>query len=140
DGLVQRLGPVRVVRGGGVLVALGLGVTLLAGSVPIALIGFAFVGAGLAAAFPVLISAAGRTPGVPTGTAIAAVATAGYTGFLVGPPAIGLVSAAFGGLQAGLAVVALVGVAVALLGGRIQPAVATPETGTSPVAEAVMDL
>ncbi|HTE18435.1 MAG TPA: MFS transporter [Armatimonadota bacterium] len=140
DGLVQRLGPVRVVRGGGVLVALGLGVTLLAGSVPIALIGFACVGAGLAAAFPVLISVAGRTPGVPTGTAIAAVATAGYTGFLVGPPAIGLVSAAFGGLQAGLAVVALVGVAVALLGGRIQPAVATPETGTSPVAEAVMDL
>ena len=140
DGLVQRLGPVRVVRGGGVLVALGLGVALLAGSVPIALIGFALVGAGLAAAFPVLISAAGRTPGVPTGTAIAAVATAGYTGFLVGPPAIGLVSSAFGGLQSGLAVVALVGVAVALLGGRIQHATGTPEPGTSPVAEAVMDL
>jgi MFS family permease len=140
DGLVQRLGPVRVVRGGGVLVALGLGVALLAGSVPIALIGFAFVGAGLAAAFPVLITAAGRTPGVPTGTAIAAVATAGYTGFLVGPPAIGLVSAAFGGLQAGLAVVALVGVAVALLGGRIQHATAAPGVSTSSVAEAAMDL
>jgi MFS family permease len=140
DSLVQRLGPVRVVRGGGVLVALGLGVALLAGSVPIALVGFALVGAGLAAAFPVLISAAGRTPGVPAGTAIAAVATAGYTGFLVGPPAIGLVSSAFGGLQAGLAVVALVGVAVALLGGRIQRATATPVSGTSPVAEAVMDL
>jgi hypothetical protein len=77
---------------------------------------------------------------VPAGTAIAAVATAGYTGFLVGPPAIGLVSSAFGGLQAGLAVVALVGVAVALLGGRIQRATATPAPGTSPVAEAVMDL
>lgn len=140
DGLVQRLGPVRVVRGGGVLVALGLGVALLAGSVPIALLGFACVGAGLAAAFPVLISAAGRTPGVPTGTAIAAVATAGYSGFLVGPPAIGLVSSAFGGLQAGLAVVALVGVAVALLGGRIQPATETPAASTSPVAEAAMDL
>lgn len=140
DGLVQRLGPVRVVRGGGVLVALGLGVALLAGSVPIALIGFALVGAGLAAAFPVLISAAGRTPGVPTGTAIAAVATAGYTGFLVGPPAIGLVSSTFGGLQAGLAVVALVGVAVALLAGRIERAAAGPEAHPSPVAEAVMDL
>jgi MFS family permease len=140
DGLVQRLGPVRVIRGGGVLVALGLGVALLAGSVPIALIGFALVGAGLAAAFPVLISAAGRTPGVPTGTAIAAVATAGYTGFLVGPPAIGLVSSAFGGLQAGLAVVALVGVAVALLGGRIERSTSAPVPGASPVAEAVMDL
>jgi hypothetical protein len=115
-------------------------VALLAGSVPIALIGFALVGAGLAAAFPVLISAAGRTPGVPTGTAIAAVATAGYTGFLVGPPAIGLVSSAFGGLQAGLAVVALVGVAVALLGGRIERSTSAPVPGASPVAEAVMDL
>ena len=140
DSLVQRLGPVRVIRAGGVLVALGLGVALLAGSVPLALIGFACVGAGLAAPFPVLITAAGRTPGVPAGTAIAAVATAGYTGFLVGPPAIGLVSSAFGGLQAGLAVVALVGVAVALLGGRIQAAAAKPAAGTSPVAEAVMDL
>lgn len=140
DGLVQRLGPVRVIRGGGVLVALGLGVALLAGSVPVALIGFACVGAGLAAAFPVLITAAGRTSGVPAGTAIAAVATAGYTGFLVGPPAIGLISAAFGGLQAGLAVVALVGVAVALLGGRIQHGTAATEARPTPVAEAAMDL
>ena len=140
DGLVQRLGPVWVVRGGGLLVAIGLGVALLGGSVPAALAGFACVGAGLAATFPVLLSVAGRTPGVPTGTAIAAVATAGYTGFLIGPPAIGLVSAAFGGLQAGLAVVALVGVAVALLAGRIQVAPATSKTKPSPVAEAVMDL
>ena len=140
DGLVQRLGPVLVVRGGGVLVALGLGVALLAGSVPVALIGFACVGAGLAAAFPVLITAAGRTTGVPAGTAIAAVATAGYTGFLVGPPAIGLISAAFGGLQAGLAVVALVGVAVALLGGRIQPGTAVTKARPTSVADAAMDL
>ncbi len=140
DSLVQRLGSVLVVRAGGVLVALGLGIALLAGSVPIALIGFALVGAGLAAPFPVLISAAGRTSGVPAGTAIAAVATAGYTGFLVGPPAIGLVSSAFGGLQAGLAVVAVVGVAVALLGGRIQPATGAPAAHPSAAAEAVMDL
>lgn len=140
DSVVQRLGPVRVIRGGGVLVAFGLGIALLAGSVPLALIGFACVGAGLAAAFPVLITAAGRTPGVPMGTAIAAVATAGYTGFLVGPPAIGLVSSAFGGLQAGLAVVALVGIAVALLGGKIEQATGAPATHANPVAEAGADL
>jgi len=104
--------------------------------VPAALIGFACVGAGLAAAFPVLLSAAWRTPGVPTGTAIAAVATAGYTGFLVGPPAIGLVSAAFGGLQAGLAVVAVVGAVVALLAEQARRAEAGPHAATFPVAEA----
>jgi MFS family permease len=140
DGLVQRLGPVRVIRGGGTLVALGVGVALLVGTVPTALIGFACVGAGLAAAFPVLLSAAGRTPGVPTGTAIAAVATAGYTGFLVGPPAIGLVSEAFGSLRAGLAVVALVGAVVALLAEQARRAEAGPHAGTTPMAEAAADL
>ncbi|HEX6011763.1 MAG TPA: MFS transporter [Geminicoccaceae bacterium] len=140
DGLVQRLGPVSVIRGGGALVALGMGVALLVGTVPAALIGFACVGAGLAAAFPVLLSAAGRTPGVPTGTAIAAVATAGYTGFLVGPPAIGLVSAAFGSLRAGLAVVALLGVATALLAGQARWGQRAPHAGTTPVAEATAEL
>jgi hypothetical protein len=140
DGLVARLGPVSVIRGGGVLVALGMGVALLFGTVPAALIGFACVGAGLAAAFPVLLSAAGRTPGVPTGTAIAAVATAGYTGFLVGPPVIGLVSEAFGSLRAGLAVVALLGVATALLAGHARWGQRAPHAGTTPIAEATAEL
>jgi MFS family permease len=140
DGMTERLGPVRVVRGGGVLVAAGLGAALLAGSVPAAIAGFACVGLGLAAAFPIALSTAGRTPGVPSGTAIAAVATAGYTGFLVGPPAIGLVSEAFGGLRAGLAVVALLGVAVALLAGQMRRAATGPQPAPSPAAQAGVDL
>jgi MFS family permease len=71
--------------------------------------------------------------------ATAAVATAGYTGFLVGPPAIGLVSEAFGGLQAGLAVVALLGVVVALLADQARRAEAGPHAGTTPMAEAAAD-
>lgn len=138
DGLVQRLGAVRVIRGGGVLVALGLGLALLVGSLPAAVVGFALVGAGLAAAFPIAISAAGRTPGVPAGTAVAAVATAGYSGFLVGPPSIGLVSHALGGLQAGLAVVALLGVAIALLAGQARHAETGPHA--APLAEAGAEL
>jgi len=42
---------------------------------------------------PLLFSGAGRVPGVPAGTALAAVATTGYLGFLAGPPLIGLPSA-----------------------------------------------
>lgn len=139
DGLTQRLGPVRVIRWGGVLVAVGLALALLVGSPPVALVGFACVGAGLAAAFPIALSAAGRTPGVPSGTAIAAVATAGYAGFLVGPPAIGLVSHAFGGLQAGLGVVLLLGVAIALLAGQARNAEAG-HAAASATAEAGAEL
>jgi hypothetical protein len=71
--------------------------------------------------------------------ATAAVATAGYTGFLIGPPAIGLVSEAFSGLQAGLAVVSLLGVVVALLAEQARRAEAGPHAGTTPMAEAAAD-
>ena len=154
DGLTQRLGPVPMVRGGGLLVAVGLGLALLAGTAQAAFAGFALVGAGLAASFPIVLSAAGRVPGVPAGTALAAVATAGYTGFLVGPPTIGFLSGgieALGfagvGLRGGLAAVALLGLAIALLAGQAGrsatgTARADPTTGAArrPEAEAVAEL
>jgi MFS family permease len=118
DSLTERLGPVRVIRSGGVLVAVGLTLALLTAAPVLTLIGFGLVGVGLAAAFPITLSAAGRTPRVPTGTAIAAVATAGYAGFLVGPPVIGFVSHA-SSLRFGLACVLLLGIAIALLAGQV---------------------
>jgi MFS family permease len=140
DALVQKLGPVWIIRGGGLLVALGIAVALASHSVPAAIAGFACVGAGLAAAFPVVISVAGRTPGVPTGTAVAAIATAGYSGFLVGPPVIGLVSQSFGGLRAGLSLVALLGLATALLAGQMRGVTAGPHVASTAVTEAGADL
>jgi hypothetical protein len=50
------------------------------------------VGFGLAVLVPLAFSAAGRSSRMPTGAAIAAVATVGYTAFLVAPPAIGLIA------------------------------------------------
>ena len=41
---------------------------------------------------PSVFSAAGKQPTIPRGTAIAAVATLGYSGFLAGPPALGWVA------------------------------------------------
>ena len=121
DWLTARLGPVAIVRFGGALAAVGLGLALLVGRPVAGLIGFACVGAGLACAFPVVLSAAGRTPGLAAGTAIAAVATAGYSGFLVGPPLIGL-AAEVAGLRVGLGLVALLGLAMVALAGAVAPA------------------
>jgi fucose permease len=133
DRLTQRLGPVAIVRWGGVLVAIGLGIGLLIEHPAAAIFGFAAVGAGLAVAFPVLLSAAGGTPGISTGTAIAAVATAGYTGFLVGPPLIGVIAEVIG-LRAGLVVVVLLGVAMVLLSGGVTRAGAKLEQSDPHVA------
>ena len=132
DRLNTRFGPVAIIRGGGTLVVLGLLLGLVVATPTAGLIGFALVGAGLAATFPVVLSAAGRAAGPSPGATIAAVATVGYTGFLAGPPVIGLV-AEVTGLRAGLGVVVLLGAAMAGMAG----AVATPAPDEAPEARRV---
>jgi MFS family permease len=114
DRLTQRLGPVTLVRSGGALAALGLGLSLAVGQPAVALIGFACAGAGFSIVFPVALSAAGRAKDAAPGPAIAAVSTAGYFGFLVGPPAIGFLAEAVG-LGAALYVVVLLSATIAVL-------------------------
>jgi predicted MFS family arabinose efflux permease len=119
DALALRLGPAWVVRGGGALVALGLGVAIVSDIPVIAIVGFGMIGAGLACSFPLILSAAARTPGVAANTAIAAMATVGYTGFLVGPPLIGTVAEAVT-LRGALGLLGLVGVLVAVFGWAVE--------------------
>jgi fucose permease len=120
DALTLRFGPERLVRAGGLVAGLGMTGGLLIGTIPAAVVGFASVGAGLAVAFPIALGAGGRTPGLASGTAIGAVATAGYAGLLVGAPLIGFVSDR-AGLPMGLALVAMLCFVTVLLGGTVRP-------------------
>ena len=104
DRLAQRLGAARLLGLSGALAAAGLATGLIVGQIAVALLGFGLVGLGVANLIPVLFSAAGRTQGIQTGTALAAVATAGYFGYLAGPPLIGL-AAQTAGLPAALGIV-----------------------------------
>ncbi|MGH2460981.1 MAG: MFS transporter [Chloroflexota bacterium] len=94
DPLRARLTMAPLLRLSGGIAAFGLGIALVAGQPVVALLGFACVGLGLANVVPLIFSAAGRLPNVPPGTAIAAVATVGYLGFLAGPPLIGFAAQA----------------------------------------------
>jgi len=118
DALALNLGPGRLVGIGGLLAGLGLGGALLIGTIPAAVVGFACMGAGLAASFPIALGAAGRTPGTAPGSAIGAVATMGYTGFLIGPALLGLI-AENTGLRTSLMLVAGLALASALLAGTV---------------------
>ena len=82
----------------------GLAVSLLVGHPAVVLVGFGLVGLGVANLIPILFSAAGRMPGIQTGSALAAVATTGYCGYLIGPPLIGFTADA-AGLPAALGLV-----------------------------------
>jgi MFS family permease len=114
DRLTVHFGPATLVRGGGAVVAIGLGVALILGRPGGALVGFACVGAGLSFMFPIVLSAAGRVQGVNPGLALAAVTSVGYTGFLAGPPAIGL-AAEVTSLRVALGIVAALGALVIVL-------------------------
>ncbi len=114
DAIRTRFRSVALVRWSGILAAVGLSFGLLIGHPIAALLGFACVGIGLSNIVPVLFSAAGRTPGVASGTGIAAVATAGYFGFLAGPPLIGFVAQATN-LTIGLGIVAVFTALIALM-------------------------
>jgi predicted MFS family arabinose efflux permease len=115
DALNERLGAGRLLRGGMAIVALALGALLLIGEAVPAVIGFALCGLGIANAVPLLFSAAGRLE--PAGPSLAAAFTLGYTGFIVGPPVIGIVADQVG-LPKTLSLLLLAAVAVAVLGGR----------------------
>jgi MFS family permease len=89
DRIVGKFGPDVVVRVASVVASAGMLIGLTPGGVTTAVIGFAIMGLGLSVVIPVVYSAAGSTPGIPSGRGVAAVATIGYAGFLAGPPALG---------------------------------------------------
>jgi fucose permease len=135
DVLNERLGSGRLLRGGMTLVAISLGGVLLIGEAVPAVIGFALCGLGIANAVPLLFSAAGRL--VPPGPSLAAAFTLGYTGFIVGPPLIGILADQVG-LPKTLSLLLLAALAVAALGGRAtasKPADHVPERHLPKVVE-----
>jgi predicted MFS family arabinose efflux permease len=118
-----RIGAGRLLRAGTALVALALGAVLLIGHTVPAVLGFVLCGLGIANAVPLLFSAAGRID--PPGPSLAAAFTLGYTGFVVGPPVIGVLSDR-AGLPQTLALLILALLAVSAFGGK---AVAAEEAG-----------
>jgi MFS family permease len=96
--LLERLGRTRVLVLGGLTACAGMLFASLAPDIWLALAGFAATGLGLANMFPAAMSRAGLLAG-SGGVAVAS--TLGYTGFLLGPPAIGFLAGEFS-LRAGL--------------------------------------
>jgi len=116
DASVRHFGSSKVVALGGLVAAIGLALVLGLPNVLTACVGFALVGVGLANIVPVIFSAAGRSTVTPA-IGVSMAATAGYAGFLVGPPLIGL-GAGFLGLRLALCVLLVAALIVCLLGGN----------------------
>jgi MFS family permease len=119
DRVTARVGRRRAVRAGGSLAAAGFGLVIATATPAGTLVGLGLAGLGLAVAMPIAFTSAADVPGMAQGEAVAAVASVGYAGFLVGPPVIGYLAEAVG-LRAAL--VAVVASALVLpLAARILP-------------------
>ncbi|HEX2143919.1 MAG TPA: MFS transporter [Glycomyces sp.] len=125
---LDRFGRVPVLAGSAFLAFAGLLLVIIGPTAPVAIAGTVLWGVGASLGFPVGMSAAADDPEKATAN-VAAVATIGYTAFLIGPPLIGLLGEHVGLRSAFYVVLALV--AVALL---CSPAARPPKTA-EPVAE-----
>ncbi|GII26407.1 MFS transporter [Planosporangium mesophilum] len=121
DRLAAKLGPVRLVRGCGVLAAVGLAVALLVGHPAAGVAGFAFLGAGMSCIAPQVYTTAGNRNPAMAGRALARVVSIGYVGFLTGPILIGSASTVVG-LPGALAIPVMLSLFVALTASALRPA------------------
>jgi predicted MFS family arabinose efflux permease len=119
DWLTHRYGGVLLVRVGGLTAAFGILLAIVAPAAAPAILGFGLVGAGNAVIAPLVFGAAGRTPGIAPGPAIATLTTFGYLGFVIGPPIIGL-AAEVVTLRGALGIVGLLALSAALLAGSVR--------------------
>jgi MFS family permease len=92
--IADRLGRARTLQIFAIIGAVGITLVILGGTLPIALIGSALWGAGVALGFPLFLSAAGE--GENPARRVSFVASAGYMAFLVGPPVLGIIAQSIG--------------------------------------------
>ena len=121
DWLRQRFGAVPMVVVSALITALGTAAALVAPSVTLSLIAFTIAGIGIGNAAPVLFAGGGRLEPDAPGRGIAAVTTMGYTGFLAGPPLIGMV-AEFTNLQWGLGLTVIAALIIAAFASMVRSA------------------
>lgn len=95
DYILQRIGRQRTLQISGVLMFLGMTLSVVFPTIYASTIGFMLVGIGVACNIPTVYSLAGRHPSIPSGMAIAMVSTISYLGFLLGPPLIGYIAEIF---------------------------------------------
>jgi MFS family permease len=119
DKLIPKWGIPNMIKYSGLLIFSGL---LLAAIFPvpvIAGIGFMMTGLGVSCVVPLVFSMAGRSKSMSGGSAIAAVSTVGYLGFLMVPPVVGFLAEA-AGLRWAFAIISCFGLVISWLINRVK--------------------
>ncbi|MFJ9689124.1 MFS transporter [Streptomyces bacillaris] len=127
--LLVRYGPAAVVRASAVVAAVGVALVVFSSSAVLAGAAVVLWGLGASLGFPVTVSAAGEGVGEREASArVAAVSTAGYAAFLVGPPSLGFL-ADHVGLRAAMIVVLVLLGGASLITGALRRRTPAPMAG-----------
>jgi len=97
DRVAHAIGPVRVVRWGSAVAAVGLGTVIASPLYPLTILGWMIFGVGIAGIVPQVFTAAGAlAPGRRGSIILSRVVSGGYFGQLAGPALVGWVSVGIG--------------------------------------------
>jgi MFS family permease len=96
DNVVTRLGAIKVLQAGAVLMCGGFALLIVPAGIVPATLGAALIGFGMASGIPICYSLAGRSKSIPPSIAISLVVFISFSGFMLCPPLIGYLSHAVG--------------------------------------------
>lgn len=131
DGLIDRFGQRTVARGGGLLIAVGMGAAVAFPSIPMTLLGFAAAGFGSATLVPAAMDAANNLPGLRPGSGLTVVTWLMRLGFLISPLIIGLISDATE-LRVSLLILPVAGILILALSPVLMKRKQAPEVSQQP--------
>jgi MFS family permease len=114
DIVISKIGRRRTMQASGIVISLGMALSVCFPYLITATIGFMMVGLGVSTNIPSIYSIAGKNEKVPPGIALAMVASVSYLGFLMGPPLIGYISA-LSSLRFSYAVIGCFGLLISFL-------------------------
>jgi len=114
DWFTNRIGLKHTLQVSGALTASGLLIAVMLPHLVTAIVGFLLVGFGVSSVIPLVYSVAGKSKVLSAGTALAAVSTIGFLGFLLGPPMIGLVAGATS-LRVSFFIIAVMGSCITII-------------------------
>lgn len=119
DWLVTKFGIKPMLQFSGTIISIGLLTAVIFPGLVTATAGFLLVGLGVSSVVPLVYGLAGKSKTLLPGVALAAVSTIGFLGFLIGPPLIGFIAEA-SSLRWSFTLIALIGLATAILAGKVK--------------------
>lgn len=118
DRIIQKIGKKTTLQVSGILMFVGLGISVFFPQMVPCMLAFMLVGVGVACNVPVVYSIAGRHKTIESGIAITMVSSISFLGFLMGPPLIGYIAELWD-LRYSFGIFALFGLLMTVLARRV---------------------